>query len=75
MRGEMDRAARAGVGFLAAMGEDHGPAEGLRPHPAADWAAQTREQRLRLWLRSQGLTLTGLAAKVGVHKSARGSGW
>ena len=38
----------------------------------ADWSALPREQRLRLWLRSQGLTLTGLAAKMGVHKSAPG---
>jgi len=38
----------------------------------ADWSALPRVQRLRLWLRSEGLTLTGLAARMGVHKSAPG---
>jgi len=38
----------------------------------ADWSMLPREQRLRLWLRSEGLTLTDLARKLGVHKSAPG---
>lgn len=35
-------------------------------------AALPRVQRLRLWLRSQGLTLSDLATRLGVHKSAPG---
>ncbi len=31
-----------------------------------------REQRLKLWLRGQGLTLASLAGRMGVHKSAPG---
>ncbi len=31
-----------------------------------------REQRLRLWLREQELTLAGLAKRMEVHKSAPG---
>jgi|GEM_PF-2275993 len=38
----------------------------------ADWSALPREQRLKLWLRGEGLTLAGLAKKMGVHKSAPG---
>lgn len=38
----------------------------------ADWSALPRVQRLRLWLRGEGLTLTALAARLGVHKSAPG---
>lgn len=38
----------------------------------ADWSALPRVQRLRLWLRGEGLTLAGLAARMGVHKSAPG---
>ncbi|WP_428558616.1 MAG: hypothetical protein ACP59X_12200 [Solidesulfovibrio sp. DCME] len=37
-----------------------------------DWSMLPREQRLRLWLRSEGLTLTRLAERMGVHKSAPG---
>lgn len=37
-----------------------------------DWSMLPREQRLKLWLRSEGLTLTDLARKLGVHKSAPG---
>jgi hypothetical protein len=37
-----------------------------------DWSMLPREQRLKLWLRSEGLTLTELARKLGVHKSAPG---
>ncbi|MEL7638219.1 MAG: XRE family transcriptional regulator [Solidesulfovibrio sp.] len=38
----------------------------------ADWSMLPREQRLKLWLRGQGLTLTTLAARLGVHKSTSG---
>lgn len=38
----------------------------------ADWSMLPREQRLRLWLRGQGLTLSSLAKRMGVHKSAPG---
>ena len=38
----------------------------------ADWSMLPREQRLRLWLRGQGLTLSSLAERMGVHKSALG---
>ena len=38
----------------------------------ADWSLLPREQRLRLWLRGQGLTLVSLAAILGVHKTAPG---
>lgn len=38
----------------------------------ADWSMLPREQRLKLWLRGEGLTLTDLARKLGVHKSAPG---
>lgn len=31
-----------------------------------------RERQLRLWLRGQGLTLSSLAERMGVHKSALG---
>ena len=37
-----------------------------------DWSMLPCEQRLKLWLRSEGLTLTDLARKLGVHKSAPG---
>jgi transposase-like protein len=37
-----------------------------------DWSALPREQRLKLWLRGEGLTLAALAQKMGVHKSAPG---
>lgn len=37
-----------------------------------DWSMLSREQRLKLWLRGEGLTLTGLASRMGVHKSALG---
>lgn len=46
-----------------------------RPHGLAlpaDYSALPRKQRLRLWLRGQGLTLAGLAARMEVHKSAPG---
>jgi hypothetical protein len=38
----------------------------------ADWSMLPREQRLRLWLRGQGMTLASLASRMGVHKSAPG---
>lgn len=38
----------------------------------ADWSMLPREQRLKLWLRGEGLTLAALATKMGVHKSAPG---
>lgn len=38
----------------------------------ADWSMLPREQRLKLWLRGEGLTLAALAKKMGVHKSAPG---
>ena len=38
----------------------------------ADWSMLPREQRLKLWLRGEGLTLAALAQKMGVHKSAPG---
>ncbi len=41
------------------------------PLPAVG-AALPRQKRLRLWLRGQGLTLTDLAARLGVHKTAMG---
>lgn len=37
-----------------------------------DWSMLSREQRLKLWLRGEGLTLAALAKKMGVHKSAPG---
>lgn len=37
-----------------------------------DWSMLPREQRLRLWLRGQGMTLASLARRMDVHKSAPG---